>query len=262
MTVTLLVLGSGTSQGVPAIGCRCETCRSSDPRDSRLRPSVLLSVDGVNILIDTSSDFRQQMLRHAVTRIDAVLYTHHHFDHIGGFDDLRQFNFLQREAMKLYGLDETLEQIRVTFRYAFGGARQSGGGLPSAHMQSVRGGELFTAAGLPVTPVPVNHGVLPILGYRIGDVAYLTDLNEIPPDSYPLLENLDVLVLDALRHHAHPTHYSLEEAIETARRIGAQRTFFTHIAHNIHHERDSVLLPDEMEFSYDGMIVTSVQHSP
>ena len=257
MTVTLLVLGSGTSQGVPAIGCRCETCRSSDPHDSRLRPSVLITVDGVNILIDTSSDFRQQMLRHGVTRIDAVLYTHHHFDHIGGFDDLRQFNFLQQESMKLFGLEETLEQIRVTFRYAFGGARQSGGGLPSAHMQSVRGGVQFAAAGIPVLPIPIDHGVLPILGYRVGNVAYLTDLNRIPPESYPLLEGLDVLVLDALRHHAHPTHFSLGEAIETARHIGARRTLFTHIAHNIHHRRDSVLLPDDMEFSYDGMMLTT-----
>ncbi len=262
MTVTLLVLGSGTSQGVPAIGCRCDTCRSSDPRDNRLRPSVLLSVDGINILIDTSSDFRQQMLRYGVTRIDAVLYTHHHFDHIGGFDDLRQYNFLQKQAMQLYGLEETLEEIRLTFRYAFGGARQSGGGLPSAHMHPVLGGETFTAGGIPVMPIPVMHGVLPILGYRIGDIAYLTDLNAIPADSYPLLENLDVLVLDALRHRAHPTHYSLEEAVEAARRIGARRTLFTHIAHNIHHERDSALLPDEMEFLYDGMMITSMQHSP
>ena len=257
MNVSLLVLGSGTSQGVPAIGCRCETCRSADPRDTRLRPSVLISSGDAQLLIDTSSDFRQQMLRHGITRIDAVLFTHHHFDHIGGFDDLRQYNFLQRAPMNVYGLPDTLEEIRVTFRYAFGAAKQTGGGLPSAQLHEVAGGVPFAAGGLEVLPVPVMHGVLPILGYRVGDVAYVTDTNAIPERSYDMLQGLDVLVLDALRHHAHPTHYSLEEAVATAQRIGARRTLFTHIAHNIQHSRDSALLPENMEFSYDGQLVTS-----
>ena len=200
MNVSLLVLGSGTSQGVPAIGCRCETCRSADPRDTRLRPSVLISTGETQLLIDTSSDFRQQMLRHGITRIDAVLFTHHHFDHIGGFDDLRQYNFLQRAPMNVYGLPDTLEEIRVTFRYAFGAAKQTGGGLPSAQLHEVAGGASFTAGGVEVLPIPVMHGVLPILGYRVGNVAYVTDTNAIPEHSYEMLQGLDVLVLDALRH--------------------------------------------------------------
>lgn len=257
MNVTLQILGSGTSQGVPAIGCHCETCRSEDPRDHRLRPSVLISAENKNILIDTSSDFRQQMLRFGIAHIDAVLYTHHHFDHIGGFDDLRQYNFLQKTAMKLYGMQDTLEEIRVTFRYAFGAARQTGGGLPSAQLHAVRGEQLFEVSGIPVLPVPVLHGVLPILGYRIGNIAYITDTNDIPSTSMAMLQGLDVLVLDALRHHAHPTHFSLGEAIDTARCIGAKKTYFTHIAHNIMHQRDRVLLPQDMDFSYDGLLVTS-----
>jgi phosphoribosyl 1,2-cyclic phosphate phosphodiesterase len=257
MRVSLLMLGSGTSQGVPAIGCRCDTCRSADPRDTRLRPSVLFSVGDISLLVDTSSDFRQQMLRGGILRLDGVLYTHHHFDHIGGFDDLRQYNFLQKSQMRLYGLDETLDELRVTFRYAFGEVLQEGGGVPNAELSRVEGGVPFVVGGVEVLPIPVMHGVLPVLGYRIGDVAYVTDTNHIPESSFPLLRDLDVLVLDALRHHAHPTHFSLEEAIATARRIGARRTYFTHIAHNIMHARDSALLPDDMEFSYDGLFITS-----
>ncbi len=257
MKTSLLVLGSGTSQGVPAIGCLCETCRSSDPRDARLRPSVLFSVGETTLLVDTSSDFRQQMLRTGIRHIDAVLYTHHHFDHIGGFDDLRQFNFLQKSPMRVYGLEETLDELRVTFRYAFGAARQTGGGLPSAELHAVDGGAPFSVDSITVTPIPVMHGVLPILGYRIGDMAYITDTNEIPERSFSLLEGLDVLVLDALRHKAHPTHFNLEEAIDIARRIGARRSYFTHIAHNILHARDSTLLPETMEFSYDGLLIST-----
>jgi phosphoribosyl 1,2-cyclic phosphate phosphodiesterase len=197
------------------------------------------------------------MLRYGVTRIDGVLYTHHHFDHIGGFDDLRQYNFLQKSAMHLYAQEETLEEIRITFRYAFGAARQIGGGLPNAHLHPVFGEQLFPVGSVSILPVPVLHGVLPIFGYRIGNIAYITDTNDIPASSLRLLEGLDVLVLDALRHHTHPTHFSLQEAIDTAQQIGAKRTFFTHIAHNIMHQRDSALLPPEMDFSYDGMIVNS-----
>lgn len=257
MTVSLRLLGTGTSQGVPAIGCGCDTCRSTDARDSRLRPSALVTADAVTLLIDTSSDFRQQMLRHAITRIDAVLYTHHHFDHIGGFDDLRQFNYLQQSSLPCYGRAETLDEIRQTFRYAFGASVQEGGGVPSAVLHPVEEGVPFRVGGVEIMPIPVYHGVLSIFGYRVGNVAYITDTNAIPDSSMPLLDGLDVLVLDALRHRTHPTHFSLEEAIATARRIGARRTYFTHIAHNILHARDSALLPDDMEFSYDGLSLIS-----
>ncbi len=257
MRVSLRILGSGTSQGVPAIGCTCDTCLSADPRDRRLRPSVLFNAGGVNLLVDTSSDFRQQMLAYQVPRIDCVLYTHHHFDHIGGFDDLRQYNFIQKQAMPVYGLQQTLDELAVTFRYAFGHALQVGGGVPVIERCVVAGDGDFEAAGVPVTPLPAMHGKLPILGYRVGAVAYLTDVSEIPESTFALLKNLDVLVLDALRHREHPTHFSLGEAIAAAERIDAKRTYFTHIAHNIMHQRDSALLPQTMEFSYDGLLITS-----
>lgn len=261
MNVSILMLGSGTSQGVPAIGCRCRTCRSTDPKDTRLRPSALITAGETNILIDTSSDFRQQMLRHGIHRIDAVLYTHHHFDHIGGFDDLRQYNYLQQSAMQLYGLEDTLNELQTTFRYAFGGAAQAGGGVPVANLTAVTAGGDFLINDIAVTPIPLMHGILPILGYRIGSLAYLTDTNFIPESSFGLLQDLDILVLDALRPEAHPTHFTLVEAIAAARRIGARRTYFTHIAHNIMHERDSTLLPENMEFSYDGLLITADRDS-
>ncbi|MFA6234334.1 MAG: MBL fold metallo-hydrolase [Bacteroidota bacterium] len=261
MKVTLRMLGSGTSQGVPVIGCRCETCMSLDARDTRLRPSVLFTIGKTTILVDTSSDFRQQMLRNSVNRIDAVLYTHHHFDHIGGFDDLRQFNYLQNAAMRVYGLSETLQELRKTFRYAFGEAMQIGGGVPSVILSAVAGGTTFSIDSVAVTAIPVMHGMMPIIGYRIGNVAYITDTNYIPESSYALLEGLDVLVLDALRHQEHPTHFSLRESVDAAGRIGARRTYFTHIAHNIMHGRDNDLLPENMEFSYDGLVITSDRSS-
>jgi phosphoribosyl 1,2-cyclic phosphate phosphodiesterase len=255
--VELLVLGSGTSQGVPAIGCECPTCTSDDPRDVRLRPSVLFRTDDTTLLVDTSSDFRQQMLTHHITHLDAVLMTHHHFDHIGGFDDLRQFNFLQDSAMQVYGLKSTLDEMRTTFRYAFGAATQQGGGLPSARLHEISAGERFRVRSVSVQSIPVYHGKLEILGYRVGPIAYITDTNRIPEPSMSLLEGVDILILDALRHRAHPTHYNLEQAIATAERIGARQTWFTHISHNIMHARDSALLPENMNFSYDGLRVTA-----
>lgn len=257
--VDLRILGSGTSQGVPAIGCDCPTCRSDDPRDRRLRPSALFHAGGRSILVDLSADFRQQMLAHDVRRIDGVLMTHHHFDHIGGFDDLRQYNYLQGGPVRIFGLRETLGEMRQTFRYAFGAARQTGGGLPSAELVEIDGATPFDVGGVTVQPVPVRHGVLDILGYRIGGLAYLTDVSAIPDASRPLLEGLEALVLNALRRQPHPTHLHLDAAVAEARRIGARRTWFTHAAHNILHARDSALLPEDMDFSYDGMMIRTGQ---
>jgi phosphoribosyl 1,2-cyclic phosphate phosphodiesterase len=255
--VELLVLGSGTSQGVPAIGCTCDTCRSDDPRDHRLRPSVYVSSGETRILVDVSSDFRQQALRHAIGRIDAVVQTHHHFDHIGGFDDLRQFNYIQDGPVHLHGMESTLAEIRTTFRYAFGHNIQEGGGVPSVRLHEIDAGVPFRVGGIDVMPLRVMHGILPILAFRFGSVAYVTDTNHIPEESIAALQGLDVLVLDALRHQPHPTHFSLEEAIGMARRIGARRTWFTHIAHSIMHARDEAMLPEGMAFAYDGLRITS-----
>ncbi len=254
MTLRCTILGSGTSQGVPVIGCACDTCRSPDPRDKRLRPSALVEVDGKTILLDTSSDFRQQMLRACPERIDAVLYTHYHFDHIGGFDDLRQFNHIQSGPVECYGSKPTLDEIRVSFRYAFDESVQMGGGIPLVSLHEVAPGE-FMLDGTAVQAIPVRHGRLEIFAYRIGGFAYVTDASRIPEESYAALRGLEVLVLNALRHREHPTHFNIEQAIRAAERIGARRTFFTHMTHDVLHARDSALLPENIAFAHDGLVI-------
>jgi phosphoribosyl 1,2-cyclic phosphate phosphodiesterase len=255
MTAELRILGSGTSQGVPVIGCKCETCRSSDPRDRRSRPSALFRVEGRNLLIDTSSDFRDQMLRFEIDRIDAVLLTHHHFDHIGGFDDLRQFNQLQQAPIPIFGSEETLAALRRTFRYAFVPSGHDGGAVPQAELMAIEPGKPFRACGISVTPVPVFHGRTSVLGYRIGTVAYLTDVNRIPESSWTLLAGIDTLVIDGLRHTPHPTHFHIEAALAAARVSGARRTYLTHMTHNVLHARDEGALPDGTRFAYDGLVL-------
>lgn len=254
--VKLTILGSGTSQGVPAIGCKCETCTSDDPRDSRTRPSAMFSINGSNFLIDTSADFRVQALRHDIMNLDAVLYTHHHFDHIGGFDDIRSYNFLQGGPVNIYGMERTLNELKTTFRYAFGAAEQEGGGIPQVNLHAIPDtpGSIHIA-GIDIDIIPVLHVSLRVLGFRAGTIAYVTDASDIPQASFDRLQGLDVLVLNALRHQSHPTHYNLEESIATAGRIGARRTYFTHMAHDIKHGRDSALLPDGIAFAYDGLVI-------
>lgn len=250
----LLLLGSGTSQGVPVIGCDCDTCTSDDPRDARMRPSALITAGGSNILIDTSADFRRQMLAHRIRRLDAVLFTHAHFDHVGGFDDVRQFNVIQNRPIDCYGEADTLRELKTTFRYAFGELLQEGGGVPEARLHPIGEG-MHRIAGAPVRALRLMHGKLPILGFRIGGIAYATDASAIPAASMDQLRDLDLLVIDALRHRPHPTHFSLEESIAAAREIGARETIFTHLAHDIHSARDSRLLPEGMRFGYDGLTV-------
>ncbi len=252
----LLLLGSGTSQGVPVIGCDCETCTSDDPRDARTRPSALITGGGSTLLIDTSADFRRQMLDRRIRRLDAVLFTHAHFDHIGGFDDVRQFNVIQNRPIDCYGEAETLRELKKTFRYAFGELLQEGGGVTDARLHPIAEGEQ-RIAGLPVRALRVMHGKLPIFGYRIGGIAYLTDASALPSSTMEQLRGLDILVIDALRHTPHPTHFSLEESIAAARAIGARETIFTHLAHDIHCARDARLLPEGMRFGYDGLAAES-----
>src|SRR6185503_19183684 len=207
MRVTFL--GTGTSTGVPVLTCSCEVCRSQDPRDRRLRPSVLLEWDGASVLIDTSTDLRQQALALPLRRVDAVLYTHHHADHILGLDELRLYNWRQKAAVPVYGTPETLAALRRTFWYVFEDV-QVGGGKPAVEPHAVDGP--FTLWGRRIVPVPVLHGTLPILGFRVEGFAYLTDVSAIPESSYALLTGLDVLVLNALRPRPHPTHLHLEAA--------------------------------------------------
>ena len=259
------MLGTGTSHGVPMIGCDCSTCRSTDPRDRRTRPSILLEwVDGAasdspfrdairRILVDTSTDLRMQALTHNVRRVDAILFTHSHADHILGLDEVRRFNMLQKSAIPVYADDRTLADLRRTFSYIFNDATPAGGGIPQLTMARIAGP--FSLGGLDILPVPLLHGKRPILGFRVGSFAYLTDCNRIPDESWPLLEGVRTLVIDALRHKVHPTHFSVAEATDAALRIGAERTFFTHIAHDLGHAETCARLPRGVELAYDGQVL-------
>ena len=248
--VRVTFLGTGTSTGVPVPTCACAVCRSEDPRDRRLRPSVLLEWPGASVLVDTAADLRQQALRFGIARVDAVLYTHGHADHILGLDDLRLYNWRQGGPVPVYGSPATLEALSQTFWYVFE-REPTASTRPEVELHPVTAP--FALFGREVLPVPVLHGELSILGYRLGRFAYLTDVSAIPEPSYALLEGLDVLVLNALRARPHPTHLNLDGAVACARRIGARRTFFTHCSHEVHHARESALLPAGIELAYDGL---------
>jgi phosphoribosyl 1,2-cyclic phosphate phosphodiesterase len=249
------LLGTGTSTGVPSIGCGCETCTSDDPRDKRLRVSVLVEHAGQTVLIDTSSDFRQQALRVGLRHLDAVLVTHCHADHIFGLDDIRPLNF-RHGALGVYANAPAWKDIRRIFKYIFEPSHY-GGGLPQVLAHTVEPGAPFCLGpGLEVTPVEVIHGRLPVAGYRFNDFAYLTDLSEIPPASLELLRGLDALVIDCLRLKPHPTHLWLDKTLEYIRELGPRRAFLTHIAHDIKHARDSALLPRGVEWAYDGLEIS------
>jgi phosphoribosyl 1,2-cyclic phosphate phosphodiesterase len=248
----VLFLGTGTSHGVPMIGCTCDTCRSTDPKDQRLRPSIHLAVeDGPSVLVDTTTDLRQQALTHGLARVDSVLFTHSHADHVMGLDELRRFNVLQRAAIPAYADERTASDLRRTFSYVFDAPREKGGGVPQLDLRLIDG--VFSIGSLTVQPVPLLHGSRPILGFRFGRFAYLTDCNAIPDASWPLLEGLDALVLDALRHRPHPTHYSVTEALAVAERLKPGRTYFTHICHDLPHAATNRSLPSGVELAYDGL---------
>jgi phosphoribosyl 1,2-cyclic phosphate phosphodiesterase len=249
------LLGTGTSTGVPSIGCECETCTSDDPRDKRLRVSVLVEHAGRSVLIDTSSDFRQQALRQNIKHLDAVLITHCHADHIFGLDDIRPLNF-RHGALGVYANERAWVDIRRIFKYIFE-PTHIGGGLPQVLAHTVEHGARFCLApGFDVTPVEIIHGRLPVMAYRFNDFAYATDLSEIPSGSLELLRDLDVLVLDCLRVRPHPTHLALEGSLAYVRELRPRRTYLTHIAHDIKHARDSALLPDGVEWAYDGLVIS------
>jgi phosphoribosyl 1,2-cyclic phosphate phosphodiesterase len=250
--VKVTFLGTGTSTGVPVPTCSCAVCRSSDPRDQRLRPSVLLEWDGAAVLVDTATDLRAQALRHGLMHLDAVLYTHAHADHVFGLDELRLYNWRRGGPIPVFGSAATLAAIRRTFWYVFEEV-EAGGGKPALELNAVEAP--FPLLGRTIVPVPLHHGRLPILGYRTGGFAYLTDVSEIPQTSYPLLRDLEVLVISALRLRPHPTHMHLARAVEEAARIGARRTLFTHIAHEIGHEDVSRTLPADVALAYDGLSV-------
>ncbi len=250
MPLSIRVLGSGTSSGVPTIGCSCEVCLSADPRDTRLRPSILIRHGGRNIVIDTTPDFRAQMLTAKIGQLDAIVYTHSHADHILGLDDVRPFNFRQGK-IPLFASSETFETIRRVFSYAFE-PREVKTHVPQLEVNLIDGNP-FNAAGLQFEPVPVMHGRERIYGYRFGNSAYLTDHSEIPASSLEQLRGLDVLFLDALRYKVHPTHSTVDASIETARCIGARRTFFTHMSHDVPHAAAQSALPEGIFLAWDGL---------
>jgi len=250
MKATLTVLGSGTSMGVPTIGCSCAVCHSTDPHDRRTRPSILLEFDGKVVLVDTTPDFREQAIREHITQIDAVLYTHTHADHILGIDDLRPLSYHHDGRIPLYARPEATEFLRNMFRYIFD-ADYKFGGLARLELKPIAGPfELF---GKRFEPIPIIHGETEIYGYRFGSAAYLTDFSEIPEASLASLQGLDVLFLDGLRHTPHPTHSTVENSIRIAERLRAKRVFFTHICHDLSHEATNAVLPPQVRLSYDGM---------
>ncbi len=252
----LTFLGTGTSTGVPAIGCDCETCVSEDARDKRLRVSVLVEHGGRRILVDTSTDFRQQALRFGIRRLDAVLITHAHADHIFGLDDLRPLNF-RHGALPLFTDERAWTDLRRIFQYVFE-AKWQGGGLPQIVPHTIEANAPFCfAPDFNVLPLTVLHGKLPALAFRFNDFAYATDLSEIPPATMDALANLDALVLDCLRFKPHPTHLNLDGSLEIIERLRPRRAYLTHIAHDIKHARDSRLLPVGVEWAYDGLEVVS-----
>lgn len=250
MKVTFL--GTGTSQGVPVIGCECDVCRSLDYRDKRLRTSVHLQTDdGTSLVFDTGPDFRQQMLREHITRLDAVIFTHEHKDHTAGLDDIRAFNFRQKRDMPVYARQQVIQQLRKEFSYAF--AEKKYPGVPQILLREIDSMP-FEAEGVPVTPIDVMHYRLPVLGFRVGDFSYVTDANYISEEEKEKIRGSRVLVLNALQKEPHISHFNLQEALEVADEIGADKTYFIHMSHRMGtHEEISKLLPEGVELAYDGL---------
>jgi phosphoribosyl 1,2-cyclic phosphate phosphodiesterase len=246
----ITVLGSGTSAGVPTIGCHCDVCTSSDPRDNRLRPSILISYQDRNVLVDTTPDFRTQALRAKINHLDAVIFTHSHADHLMGLDDVRPFNFRQKGRIPIYASSDTLEAIRRCFPYIFDGLKKESH-VPQLELRPIDGP--FDLFGTEFVPVPVLHGSKPIYGFRFGAAAYLTDHSEIPEPSMEQLRGLDVLFLDALRYKPHPTHSTVDRSVETVGKLAPKRAFFTHICHDLPHERTESRLPANVHLAYDGL---------
>ena len=252
--IELLFLGSGTSAGIPMIGCDCDICTSDDPRDRRNRASVVISYGGHRVLVDTTPELRLQCVANGIKQIEAVVFTHAHADHIMGLDDLRRFNAIQGGPLDAWADDATFAALQQCFGYAFQEPRPDVKQFrPHLVRRTIDGP--FEIAGQQWTPIPLLHGRMPVNGFRVGNLAYCTDVSEIPEASFDLLRGLDVLVLDALQHRPHATHFTIEQATAAARRIGAKRTYFTHIAHALSHAAMDATLPPDIRLAYDGLRV-------
>lgn len=245
-------LGTGTSTGVPTVGCRCRVCTSTNPKNTRFRQSIRIEVEGKHIIVDTTPDLRTQLLRDPIPRLDAVLLTHSHTDHMMGLDDIRPFNFFQRETIPVYAGPPTAKAVRRAFSYIWDPNAQIGGGKPQIDLREVTGP--FDVGGVEIVPIPVRHGDWTILGFRIGPFAYITDTNGVPDDSRRLLEGIDTLALDGLRPSpAHPTHFTIGEAVKEAQAIGARKTWLIHMSHDAEHEEVDAMLPDGIALAWDGL---------
>ena len=248
----VLVLGTGTSHGVPMIGCECDTCRSTDPRDRRSRASIYIQIDdGPAVLVDTTTDLRMQALTYGLKRVDAIVYTHSHADHIMGLDEVRRFNVMQKSAIPCYADERTLADLRRIYAYVFEPGAPRGGGIPQVVAARVVGE--FCVGAATFIPVPLLHGSRTILGYRIGSFAYLTDCSGIPDSSWPLLSGVKTVILDALRERPHPTHLSLGQALEVIERLKPERALFTHMCHDLPHAATCARLPPGVQLAYDGL---------
>lgn len=252
--IELLFLGTGTSAGVPMIGCHCAICTSTDLHDKRTRPSVVISYGQTRVLVDTTPELRLQCVANDVQKIDAIVFTHAHADHIMGLDDVRRFNAIKQGPLDVWADEKTHASLTRCFGYAFREPTPDAKVFrPHLAPRTIDGP--FEIEGVCWTPIPLLHGKMPILGFRVGNLAYCTDVSEIPSDSFALLEGLDVLVLDALQPHRHTTHFSLEEAVEAAGKIGAKQTLFTHIAHHMAHAATNRALTPTMQLAHDGQRV-------
>lgn len=252
MNIKVTILGSGTSTGVPVIGCDCAVCKSDSAANKRTRSSVLITVDGKNILIDTSTDLRAQSISNNLKILDAVLYTHTHADHTHGIDDLRSFNMHKEGPIPCYGSPETIERITEAFDYIFAGNKK-GGWRPNLTVTSVSAP--FEISGTVVTPVPARHGANSVYGYRIGPLAYLTDCSGVPSESMELLQGIELLIIGALRKEPHPSHFSITEAIELGKTLNAGKIVLTHLGHKIDHSECSKELPEGVMLATDGLVL-------